>query len=54
MKILAMVTDLAEVKRFLKGIGEPTEPPAKLPARGPPYWQSRALRRTAYDDEHVA
>jgi hypothetical protein len=54
MKILAMVTDLPEVKRFLKGIGEPTEPPARQPARGPPYWQSRALRRTAYDDEHVA
>ena len=53
-EILAMVTDLPEVKRFLKGSGEPTEPPARQPARGPPYWQSRELRRTAYDDEHVA
>jgi len=54
MKLVALVTDLQQVRRFLRGIGEPTEPPPREPARGPPYWKSRVLRRAAHDDESVA
>ncbi len=53
LRIVALLTDPKEVRRFLRGIGEPTEAPAKQAARGPPYWQSRVLRRSA-DDDHVA
>jgi cation/acetate symporter len=30
---------------YLRGIGEPTDVPKRTPARGPPYWASRVLRR---------
>jgi hypothetical protein len=45
MRMVAMVTDPKEVARYLRSIGEPTEMPKQAPARGPPYWQSQALRR---------
>lgn len=51
MRLLAMVTDPKSVARYLRGLGEPTEAPARTPARGPPYWQSRVLRRGALGDE---
>jgi hypothetical protein len=54
LRLVALLTDPDEVRRFLRGIGEPTEAPARQPARGPPYWQSRVLRRSAHDDDHVA
>jgi hypothetical protein len=54
MKLVALLTDLQQVRRFLHGIGEPTEPPPREPARGPPFWKSRVLRRAAHDDESVA
>jgi hypothetical protein len=44
MRILALVRDPDEVRRLLHALGEPTEPPKRTPARGPPYWASRALR----------
>jgi hypothetical protein len=44
MRILALVRGPDEVRRFLQALGEPTEPPTRTPARGPPYWASRALR----------
>jgi len=44
MRILALVRDPDEVRRFLQALGEPTAPPKRAPARGPPYWASRALR----------
>jgi len=47
MKLLALVTDLDEARRFARELGEPTELAPRTPARGPPYWQSRALRRLA-------
>jgi len=31
--------------------GEPTEVPLRSPKRGPPYWQSRVLRRQVLGDE---
>lgn len=51
MRLLAMVTESEEVRRYLRGIGEPTELPKQGPARGPPYWQSRVLRRKALGEE---
>ncbi len=54
MKLVALLTDLQQVRRFLRSIGEPTEPPPREPARGPPFWKSRVLRRAAHDDESVA
>ena len=51
MRLLAMVTDPTSVARYLRALGEPTEAPARTPARGPPYWQSRVLRRAASGDE---
>ena len=53
MKLVALLTDLQHVRRFLHGIGEPTEPPPREPARGPPFWKSRVLRRAAHDDDLV-
>jgi Putative transposase len=49
MRLVALVTDPKQARRFLHGVGEPTEPPARAPARAP-YWQSRVLRRAARDE----
>ena len=49
MRLVALVTEAASLRRFLRGLGEPTEAPARAPARGPPYWMSRVLRRAAGD-----
>ncbi len=54
MKIVALLTDLQQVRRFLRSIGEPTEPPPWERARGPRFWNCRVLRRAAHDDESVA
>jgi hypothetical protein len=45
MRLIALLTEPPEVARFLRHLGEPTEPPSRAPARDPPYWQSRVLRR---------
>ncbi len=45
MKLVSLVTDPDSIDRYLRHIGEPTEPPRLSPARGPPYYQSRVLRR---------
>ncbi len=47
MRLVALVTEAASVRRFLRGLGESTDAPARAPARGPPYWRSRVLRRAA-------
>jgi hypothetical protein len=47
LKMLAMVTELSEVRRHLEGLDVATSLPERAPARGPPFWQSRALRRLA-------
>jgi hypothetical protein len=47
MKLLAVVTEAKSIQRMLRHVGEATEPPAREPARGPPYWKSRVLRRSA-------
>jgi hypothetical protein len=45
MQVVALVTDPDSIARYLTHLGEPTEPPPLAPARGPPYYQSRVLRR---------
>jgi hypothetical protein len=47
LRIVALVTDPTPTRRFLRGLGERTEPPAREPAQGRPYWKSRVLRRRA-------
>jgi hypothetical protein len=45
-RLVAFVpADLASAARFLRQRGEPTEPPSRAPARAPPYWQSKIVRR---------
>jgi Putative transposase len=51
MRLLAMVTDPTSIARYLAAIGEATEVPRHSPNRGPPYWNSRILRRQATGDE---
>ena len=51
MRLLAMVTEPKSVARYLGPLGEPTEGPTRTPARGPPYWKSRVLRRATSGDE---
>jgi hypothetical protein len=52
MRLVAVIKNPASIARYLAGIGEPTELPARSPDRGPPYWKSTILRRQAlgYDD----
>ena len=50
MKLVAMVTDPKSVTRLLRGLGEPTEAPERVPARGPPYWKSTVLRQMSLGD----
>ena len=45
MRLLARVTEAKRVARYLHALAEPTEAPTRTPARGPPYWKSRVLRR---------
>ena len=42
---LAMVTDPKSIRRYLAKVGEPTEPPARSPSRGPLFWKSVVLRQ---------
>jgi hypothetical protein len=51
MRLLAMVTEPTSVARYLRALGEPTDAPARAPARGPPFWKSRVLRRAILGDE---
>jgi hypothetical protein len=50
MKLLAMVTEVKSIRRFLASSDEPLEPPTRTPNRGPPYWASTVLRRKAFGD----
>jgi hypothetical protein len=51
-KLIALVTKPTSIERFLHYLGEPTEVPALAPARGPPFWKSRLLRRKAAAATH--
>jgi len=52
MRLVALIRNPPSITRYLAGIGEATELPARSPDRGPPYWASTILRRKAlgYDD----
>ncbi len=45
MEPKALVTDPASIARYLRSLGEPADAPPLSPARAPPYWKSRVLRR---------
>jgi hypothetical protein len=45
MKLRALVITAAGIRRYLRWLGEPTEPPTLAPARDPPFFKSRAIRR---------
>ena len=45
MKLRALLTNPKSITRFLRSLGQPTEPPPVAPARGPPFYKSPALRR---------
>ena len=38
MRLIAFITEGAQIKRILEHIGEACEPPHIAPARGPPLW----------------
>ena len=39
MRLIAFITEGAEVRKILNHIGVDSEPPSIAPARGPPLWQ---------------
>jgi hypothetical protein len=45
------VTALASAARFLDHRGDPTDSPARAPARDPPYWQSKIVRRHGQSEQ---
>jgi hypothetical protein len=45
MKLRALVITAAGIRRYLRWLGEASEPPALAPARGPPFFSSRVIRR---------
>ena len=53
MKLVALVQDPKSIARFLRHIGEPREPPARAPARAPPYYKTAVIRRLTLGD-HAA
>ena len=40
MRLIAFITNGAEVRKILEHIGVDSEPPHITPARGPPLWES--------------
>jgi hypothetical protein len=52
LRLIAFLRNPTSIARYLAGVGEPTELPARSPDRGPPYWKSTVLRRQAlgYED----
>lgn len=45
LRLRALVIAAASIERLLRHIGEPFEPPVLAPARDPPFFASRVLRR---------
>ncbi len=48
-KLRALVIEAHAIERLLRHLGEPLEPPRRSPARDPPYFQSKVLRRKLGD-----
>jgi hypothetical protein len=53
MKLRALVIAAASIERLLRHFGEPVDPPTLSPARGPPFFKSRAVRRKLGDLEAI-
>ncbi len=49
MRLIAWVKDPAGIARYLRSLGEPTEPPPLAPARAPPYFRTTERRRATDD-----
>jgi hypothetical protein len=47
MKLKGVYKGADSIQRMLRHLGEPTEPPRRAPARDPPTYKSRVLRRRA-------
>jgi hypothetical protein len=45
LKLRALVIEAHNIERLLRHLGEPLEPPRRSPARDPPYFKSKVLRR---------
>lgn len=45
MKLKSFLTSSRSLRRLLTRLGEPTEAQHKAPARGPPYFASKLVRR---------
>jgi len=45
LKIKALVIEARNIERLLPHLREPLEPPTRSPARDPPYFKSKVLRR---------
>jgi hypothetical protein len=45
LKMRALVITVASIRRYLRWLGDPTEPPVLAPARDPPFFKSVAIRR---------
>jgi len=45
MKLHALAVTAAGIRRYLRWLGEPTDPPTLAPARGPAFFKSRVIRR---------
>jgi hypothetical protein len=45
MKLRALLMTTASIERYLRCLGEPVDPPTLAPARDPPYFKSRVIRR---------
>ena len=50
MKLVAMRTDEKSVLRYLASVGESVNVPRRSKSRGPPYWNSKVLRKKALGD----
>jgi len=50
MRIIAFVLDPPVIERILRHVGEPTEPPAILPARSPPQTELEFDQGGGHDD----
>ena len=48
MKLRALVTKPASVRRLLRHLGEPTEAPPLAPARDPPFYRAPVVRRRTH------
>jgi hypothetical protein len=45
MQLKAFITSARSLERLCRKLGDRTAPPDRAPARGPPYFASKAVRR---------